>query len=85
MYTESEIRSIGMECLSKKLGTVGMERFISDFIRNSGDYTLSRREMFDDMTVDEVLESADKYMDENPLDPETLARLEAYKKSSGKK
>lgn len=74
-----------MECLSKKLGTVGMERFISDFIGNSGDYTPSRREMFDDMTVDEVLESADEYMDEHPLDPETLARLEAYKKENEKK
>ncbi len=83
MYTESEIRAIGMECLSKKLGTVGMERFISDFIRNSGDYTLSRRELFDDMTVDEVLESADRYMKENPLDPDTLARLEAYKNANG--
>ncbi len=40
--------------------------------------------MFDDMTVDEVLESADRHMKENPLGPDTLARLEAYKKTDKK-
>ena len=61
-----------------------MKRFTLDCNRNSGDYTLSRREMFDDMTVDEVLESADRHMEENPLSPDALARLEAYKKANKK-
>lgn len=61
-----------------------MKKTTSNRIRNNKDYTLSRREMFDDMTVDEVLESANRYMEDNPLSPDTLARLEAYKKADGK-
>ena len=80
MYTDAEVRDIGMACLVKKLGRVDAERFISGFIKDSGDYTLTRREMYDDLSVDEVFESASNYMKEHPLSPETRARLEAYKK-----
>ena len=80
VYTDAEIRAIGMDCLVKKLGIVDTERFISGFIRDSGDYTMARREMYDDLTVDEVFESASNYMKEHPLSPETQARLDAYKK-----
>lgn len=34
----------------------------------------------DDMTLDEVFDSADRYMGENPISPETQAHLDAYKK-----
>ena len=80
MYTDAEIRSIGMACLVKKLGKVDAERFISGFIKDSGSYTLARREMYDDLTLDEVFESASDYMREHPLSPETKARLDAYRK-----
>ena len=79
MYTDAEIRSIGMASLVKALGIVDAERFISGFIRDSGDYTLSRRQLYDDITVDGVFESASAYMKEHPLSPETKARLEKYK------
>lgn len=78
MYTDAEIRSIGMASLVKALGMVDAERFISGFIRDGGDYTLSRRQLYDDLTVDEVFESASAYMKEHPLSPETKARLEKY-------
>ena len=81
MYTDAEVRSIGMACLVKKLGKVDTERFISSFIKDSGDYTLARRALYDDLTVDEVFENASNYMDEHPLSPETQARLKAYKES----
>ena len=55
-----------------------MRRFIS-LLRDSGDYTLSRRQLYDDITVDGVFESASAYMKEHPLNPETKARLEKYK------
>jgi len=77
--TDAEIRSIGMASLVKALGIVDAERFISGFIRDSGDYTLSRRRLYDDLTVDEVFESASAYMKEHPLSPETKARLEKYR------
>ena len=79
MYTDAEIRSIGMASLVKALGIVDAERFISDFIRDGGDYTLSRRQLYDNLTVDEVFESASAYMKEHPLSPETRARLEKYR------
>ena len=55
-----------------------MRRFIS-LLRDSRDYTLSRRQLYDDLTVDSVFESASAYMKEHPLSPETKARLEKYK------
>ena len=55
-----------------------MRRFIS-LLRDSRDYTLSRRQLYDDLTVDSVFESAPAYMKEHPLSPETKARLEKYK------
>ncbi len=79
MYTDAEIRSIGMASLVKALGIVDAERFISSFIRDSGDYTLSRRQLYDNLTIDEVFESASAYIKEHPLSPETRARLEKYR------
>ena len=43
------------------------------------DYTLARRKLYDDMTLDEIFENASNYMKEHPLSPETQARLTAYK------
>ena len=79
MYTDAEIRSIGMECLVKVLGIVDTERFISGIIRDGGDYTISRRKIYDDMTADDVFKMASEYMEEHPLSPEIKARLENYK------
>lgn len=63
MYTESELRMIGMKCLSDRLGPVDAERFIVSMNRNAGDYTLARREVFDDMSIDEFRKSSREYMD----------------------
>lgn len=79
MYTDAEVRSIGMASLVKALGSVDAERFISNFIRDGGDYTISRRQMFDDMAVDEVFDNASEYMKTHPLSPETKARLEQFR------
>ena len=45
----------------------------------TGDYTLDRKELYDDLTVDEVFESASSYMKDHPLDQETQACLDAYR------
>lgn len=70
-----------MKCLVDKLGKVDAERFIYGFMKDGGDYTLARRELYDYMTLDEVFDSADRYMEENPISPETQARLDAYKRA----
>ena len=75
MYTDQEIREIGMDSLVKALGVVDTERFISGIIRDGGDYTLSRRKLYDNLTLEEVFENADAYMKEHPLSGETKARL----------
>ncbi len=79
MYTESELRMIRMKCLSDHLGPVDAERFIVSMNRNAGDYTLARREVFDNMSIDEFRKSSREYMDSHPLPPETVARIEAFK------
>ena len=79
MYTDAEIKSIGMASLVKALGRVDAERFISNIIRDSGDYTTSRRMLFDDLSMEDVFESASAYMKDNPLSPETRERLENFK------
>ena len=79
MYTESELRMIGMKCLSDRLGPVDAERFIVSMNRNAGDYTVARRELFDEMTLEEVREGSRKYMKSHPLPPEAQERIEAFK------
>lgn len=79
MYTESELRMIGMKCLSDRLGPVDAERFIVSMNRNAGDYTMARREIFDEMSIDDFRKSSREYMDSHPLPPETVARIEAFK------
>lgn len=66
-YTTSEIMSMGMECLVEKLGPVGAERFISTVIRESSDYTKWRREIFDNMTADEILNGAIEHEIKHPF------------------
>lgn len=50
-----------MDHLVQKLGQAEAERFISTVIRESSDYMKTRRLLFDDMTVDQVLEGAVEY------------------------
>ena len=81
MYTDSENAARCMDILKNAVGTVDMERFISYVIRESSDYTLWRRQVYDDMTVDEVLNSAAECAKEHPIPTDTRHRVEAYKKT----
>ena len=65
-YSSTELMSIGMDHLVQKLGQVDAERFISTIIRESSDYTKTRRLLFDDMTVDQVLAEASEYEESHP-------------------
>ncbi len=81
MYTDSENAARCMNILKDAVGTVDMERFISYVIRESSDYTLWRRQIYDDMSVEEVLDNAAECAKEHPLPEETRQRVEVYKKA----
>ena len=81
MFTESELRTIGFEILQQKLGVVDTERFLVSILRNAGDYTVSRRFLFDDMTIDEVRSRTSEYCKNHPISDEARRRSDAYKAS----
>ena len=47
----------------------------------TGDYTLDRKELYEDLTVDEVLDNAAECAKKHPLPEETRQRVEDYKKA----
>lgn len=47
MYSEEEITAIGVDCLTERLGVVGMEYFIKVIKRNTFDYTAWRQAFYD--------------------------------------
>jgi ligand-binding SRPBCC domain-containing protein len=52
----------GMRCLSNELGILDTERFVAFLLREPFDYTEWRREhLFVDMSLDEIIDEADKY------------------------
>ena len=65
-YSSTELMIIGMDHLVQKSGQVDAERFISTIIRESSDYTKTRRLLFGDMTVDQVLAEASEYEGSRP-------------------
>ena len=60
MHTEMALRNKGMKVLVDKLGHVEAERFISLIIREPFDYTEWQKDLFDNMSVKELSNSAMK-------------------------
>lgn len=58
--TETEIRLKGMEILTKHLGLVDAERFISLIQREPFDYTSWRQNIFEGLSVEQLNEMAVK-------------------------
>ena len=58
MITDTEIRVKGMEALSKAIGLVEAERFISLIQREPFDYTKWRQNLFEGMTIEEISSEA---------------------------
>lgn len=54
VYTPDEIMAMGMKCLVDNLGHVNAEQFINSVRASCPDYTIWRRRMYDDMTLDEI-------------------------------
>jgi len=54
--TPVEIQKAGWEALNKQLGLVGALRFLLQYEKGEGDYTVLRRELFKDETVESLLD-----------------------------
>jgi len=49
------IRKAGLEAVAKKLGPLGMVRFLQQFETGRGDYTKERDQWLKDMDVQEII------------------------------
>ena len=49
------IRKAGLEAVAKKLGPLGMVRFLQQFETGRGDYTKERDQWLSDMTIQEII------------------------------
>jgi hypothetical protein len=60
MYAEMALRNEGMKVLINSLGRVEAERFISFVIREPIDYTEWQRDLFNNLSVEELSNNAMK-------------------------
>ena len=60
MKTETELRQDGLRALLDALGPVEAERFITLILREPFDYTNWQKQLWADMTVDEISGAAMK-------------------------
>ncbi|HQO10152.1 MAG TPA: hypothetical protein PLK90_10625 [Clostridiales bacterium] len=65
MKTDTMIKQEGFQALKSKLDTVEVERFIVLINREKFDYTKWRKDLFENMTIDEIAEKAGKYSKNN--------------------
>ena len=59
--TDTAIKEQGMKVLSSSLGKVNAERFVMLIQREIFDYTEWQKNMFSDMTIDDIYTNASKY------------------------
>ncbi len=52
--TMNQVRVRGLAALKREIGAVGMIRFLQQFDGGSGNYSKSRHEHLDDLTVDDI-------------------------------
>lgn len=61
----SEINEQAIRLLVRELGAADAARFISQFTMGYGDYTKERRQLFKDLTIDEVVQEIRNRQPEN--------------------
>ncbi len=61
MKTDAMIIKEGFQALKEKLGQVDFERFIVLINREKFDYTKWRKDLFEDMPLEELAQKADKF------------------------
>ena len=63
----SEITKEALEVLSKEIGIANTIRFINQFTMGYGDYTQERERIFEDMTLDDILNEIKKMRNQSKL------------------
>ncbi|MFO7889288.1 MAG: hypothetical protein R6V04_03005 [bacterium] len=58
MLTETELKIKGIKALTRELGDVDAEKFISLLLKEPFDYTKWQKGLFQDMSVDEISKQA---------------------------
>lgn len=58
--TPVEVRRSGWEALKTHLGIAGALKFLLQYEKGEGDYTVLRRELFKDETVDSLIDKRKK-------------------------
>ena len=58
MMTDAELRIKGLSILSKTIGNVEAERFISLMIREPFDYTKWQKDLWNDVSIEELSKNA---------------------------
>ncbi len=66
MYSTAETLTNGMQCLTKGLGIVEAERFISIVLREQTDYTKWRHQFFGNMSDNEIEADIDDFVKSHP-------------------
>ncbi|MBK8399439.1 MAG: hypothetical protein IPL26_29885 [Leptospiraceae bacterium] len=61
MRTDTEIRSLGFQVLFKYMDIIEAEKFISIINREKFDYTEWRQNLFEDMTIEDIIKDAKKF------------------------
>jgi len=61
MRADNIIKKIGFNALAEKLDPVELERFIVLLNREKFDYTRWRKDLFEDMSIEQISEEAEKY------------------------
>jgi len=62
----SAIMTAGMRALIESIGLIETEIFIANIKREHFDYTEWRENLYEDITLDELLSNASSYMREHP-------------------
>jgi hypothetical protein len=61
MRTDNVIKREGFSALAERLDPVELERFIVLLNREKFDYTKWRKDLFEDMTIEQISEEAEKF------------------------
>ena len=61
MLSDTAIKQKGFEALKDKLGIIEMERFIMLINREKFDYTKWRKDLFENMDIEELSRKADEF------------------------
>jgi len=64
--TLEEIRRIGLDCLLRELGPVGMTRFLQQFETGKGDYTSERHAWLDSLDVPSIIDEMTRKKEHPP-------------------